>query len=757
MDFQNFVHRFDEGLVTESIIDELLAIVHPTDASAKDEHRSRVIVDGEIRKFQAVGLSRRAEDVWNANRLAESRLDSAPQPISDLPPEFEADIPDDVYDRPDYVPEIKSRVGIVQAVRTWGKTQAVIKDNKTEGVKVRCPFPHHVDNRPSAWVNTDKQSWYCGKCQIGGDVIDFYAAAKHGLAPNDFHRDKRFVQIIGEMAEELGIQIVSTLEGGFVVEAETSSWASNMPDPEEVEAVSVVVPLEVTPPAETQTIPAAEMYPDVDFVPPSAEASEEVTITEEDMLRGVSSPEQIDEEENDRLPSYDWRNLNIPEGTFLHSWMTQLTYEYNWIPEEFFLALGFQAIGMSCNHSSTTVTSDPISNSTLFILVGPSASGKSTAVGRLTELISRATGARRDESTGNGVRRVKSFASSEALLHAVKTQLVDVNDPTAPPTEVPTNAWYIEDEFATFVSRARRVGGGHVKQRVMELHDFVKRADHPEVASSDNSQTHGHRSVHDTFFTGTFLTQNDALRELVDSSDLVSGFLNRMNFWMGPQRNRQMLSSQVGRDPDPDFIKIYERMWKDCNLKKRIVPFSDAALLVLDTHRYRNELERLSAESSLFARWRMAVMRIAHMLAVNENVPLVEANHIHVAYDIVYKYLIPCGKTLVELASASRDDKDDLREKVVEWLSDQYDKTGQWPQKGDLTKNRWWRNTSDEIRTRVLDLAMRNSEITEATVADYPTPGKYRTVMLVPSHQSGRFVNCVGPNFKIRGSELYGD
>jgi hypothetical protein len=82
-------------------------------------------------------------------------------------------------------------------------------------------------------VNTEKNTWYCGKCEIGGDVIDFYAASVHDLAPSDFHRDKRFPEIIREMAEDLGIQIVSTPDGAPVVEASTEQWASNQLDTDE--------------------------------------------------------------------------------------------------------------------------------------------------------------------------------------------------------------------------------------------------------------------------------------------------------------------------------------------------------------------------------------------------------------------------------------------------------------------------------------------------------------------------------------------
>jgi hypothetical protein len=38
-----------------------------------------------------------------------------------------------------------------------------------------CPIPGHADANPSAWVNTEKNVWYCGRCSQGGDVYDLAA------------------------------------------------------------------------------------------------------------------------------------------------------------------------------------------------------------------------------------------------------------------------------------------------------------------------------------------------------------------------------------------------------------------------------------------------------------------------------------------------------------------------------------------------------------------------------------------------------
>ena len=112
----------------------------------------------------------------------------APAPIPEVAPDYADDIPEPVPgydDRPDLVGLIKAKVDILQRCSVLGKSYPVKAGNRREGIHVRCPFPAHIDNNPSAWINLDKDTWYCGKCDVGGDQIDFYAAATHSLHPDE--------------------------------------------------------------------------------------------------------------------------------------------------------------------------------------------------------------------------------------------------------------------------------------------------------------------------------------------------------------------------------------------------------------------------------------------------------------------------------------------------------------------------------------------------------------------------------------------
>ena len=266
------------------------------------------------------------------------------------------------------------------------------------------------------------------------------------------------------MADELGITIVSTSDGGQYVEARTEYWASNQLD-EEVEQPEV----KITEP-----------------VPPSTEADEPITISDEELVRGLQLDDEIDVDELfniEVIPSFEWRDLDVPEDSFLYSWMIQAEEEMNWVPYEYFLGLGLQAIGMACSHSTYSMTyGQPLTGSTLFVIVGQTGIGKSMTTDRLSRMIENARGPKFDKTTGSGVKAVRGIASAEAFIDRIKTLIADPLDPLQN-IEVPTNAWFVEDEFQSFAYKASRPGGSHIKQRLLRFHDFSKKSDDPELVA----------------------------------------------------------------------------------------------------------------------------------------------------------------------------------------------------------------------------------------------------------------------------------
>jgi hypothetical protein len=223
-----------EGRVTIEHVDGWLDVLD-LDAEAREQRRGRVVAaDGTLVLFQVVALHRSAREMAKAKHVADV-LTPPPPAVTDsgivVPEELMRDVPEPVYDDPlpDLAGEIKRRVGIISAVRLFGKPQDVIKDNKTEGIKIRCPYTAHNDANPSAWVNTEKNTWYCGVCQVGGDVIDFYAARKHGFKPADFHHGSEFSEMVKELGAEVGLSVVRR-NGKLEIEDEEAPLPSPLPD-----------------------------------------------------------------------------------------------------------------------------------------------------------------------------------------------------------------------------------------------------------------------------------------------------------------------------------------------------------------------------------------------------------------------------------------------------------------------------------------------------------------------------------------------
>jgi hypothetical protein len=96
------------------------------------------------------------------------------------------------------------KIDILQAYDAWcGKMKPVVHTGQTESIMISCPTPGHTDRDPSAWINLDKQTWFCGGCQLGGDAMDI--AAYHFNYPVPGYKDgARFHDLRRDMAKSFG-------------------------------------------------------------------------------------------------------------------------------------------------------------------------------------------------------------------------------------------------------------------------------------------------------------------------------------------------------------------------------------------------------------------------------------------------------------------------------------------------------------------------------------------------------------------------
>ena len=290
----------------------------------------------------------------------------------------------------------------------------------------------------------------------------------------------------------------------------------------------------------------------------------------------------------------------------------------------------------------------------------------------------------------------------------------------------------------------------------MRFHDFTKRKPlgEKEMSAEDHSLTGGYRIVHDSYFTVTFLTQNEALRTLAEKSDLVSGFFNRMMFSMGKQRADRLLTNVISPDPNPPYKAKYERMWKDCTAKERVIPFSDDALELGDTHPLRERLKVIEKISPMYARWQMMMLRTAFLLAVNENATEIDVKHVNAASEVVHGYLIPCASSMVESGKTpEKSEKAELGEAIVGWIGEHFDKKKTWPEIRQIKATRFWNGAEPETRNRVMQLLQQSQDLVSVMLLDGPWGNGGRSVAVLPDGDFSVYYDA--NNKKYKSNDFY--
>lgn len=685
----------------------------------KGARRAQIInPDGTINPFQRRALQSSVE----RKQREDAKGPPASTPIPEVAPEYADDIPEPVPgydDRPDLVGLIKGKVDILSAAQSWGKSHQIKTGNRREGIHVRCPFPAHIDNNPSAWINLDKDTWYCGKCEVGGDQIDFYAAATHSLHPDDFHRSTEFRTILIEICHQVGID-------------PDPSPPSPLPVQEDDDVVVPMLEPEI-PAAPDNTAPTTPM-PSIAALDPDPD----------------KDPVFVDPLEESGLPSYDWQNLDIAPGTFLSDWMIGNIEDLPSIPQEFFIMLGFQAVGLACGHHVQTVTDMGVLNASLLLtLVGPSGEGKSLALERLVDLFNEIPASKWNFKIGSGIKVITTPGSPEALLMKMRHEIEDPQDPLRK-EEVPITGFLHEDELATFLFKAGRKGGEHMKQRVMGFHDFRKRRLEPELVFSDDALSTGERNVYDSYFAATWGTQPAVLRRQIEDHDMYSGFMNRVIPVFGPRRVVADVRKRWNLQT-PVYVPAWEKMWRRLRGAPLLtkIEISTEALqyvhvhplwILMNSYQDRDDL-------SILSRIRQNCHRLALILAVNDGSSKVEPRHYDSVFRFVEGYLQKCYAMFVSAAKAT--ESKDIKEKLLEFLHREFKNTQRWPTRRKIARQRFWAAASEQVQRIALDNLLVNRQIAMVNLKE----GQRTTEVCIATDMDGYWASYASMNGKIFNNE----
>lgn len=380
----------------------------------------------------------------------------------------------------DITNEIKSRIGIVDAYRSWcGKMEPKGSDKRTESIMVSCPNPAHPDANPSAWLNSDKDVGNCATCG-GFDAFDIWAWNNGFNVPN--YRSSEFTKVVEGIALELGMEIRRS--GGITYiheESEDEDGDAPAPADEPSSDDTAIEPLKL-----------AEVAP--------------IGVEEEKLLSDS--------------PPIEWRKLLGDDSTFLLAWMKQCCGDD--LPEEFYFWLGLTALGSALGNSVQLSDFTPVRGNLMICLVGPSGMGKSRSTKVMKRLLKETFPW--DPSLG-GVKMVAEPASGEALVREFNCPQHDPTNPSVVIGYTPVRGMVQIDELAALTERSSRLGST-LKTSMMQMFDTDE-----EVGSV--SITGGSNTARDHFLQVVATTQPRLVSSLLSNRDAMSGFVNRWVFITG--------------------------------------------------------------------------------------------------------------------------------------------------------------------------------------------------------------------------------
>lgn len=537
------------------------------------------------------------------------------RPLQSVPQVDEDLIPDVLGDRSEediQIDGIIASIDVLDAYRRWiGKEVDEKTTGQREGVKVSCPIPGHRDKHPSAWLNLDKKTWFCGTCQEGGDLHDL-AAIKFGYARPDYKEGKTFHELRQEMAESYGYRF-KRIAGQEVI------WKEEEP------AVVASAPSKQAPSPASDT-PAQGSAPDEQPAVPAGAEPAQVTYINDESVEDEGEPEI-------GYPVLDWKAI-VPEDTFLREYMKACSNDDS--PEEYHFWHGLLGLGHAVGRNVSLNDTRNVYANLLVCLLGGTGYGKSRARYWLDEVIEEALPFRDNGLDTSGCRLVPVPASGENLIAQFQHIASDPSLPKGTPeVRTPVNGIVDYDEFAGLLARASRQGST-LKQIIMGFSDS-----RPRISSSSN--TGGTFEAYRPFCSITASTQPKAVRPLLSRTDTTSGFLNRWVFVGGPRKKREVMGgvhSAIRVDLDPAIAKLKTvRGW---GAVERDVRFTEDGIEEFEKFvRAKVFPIQQADETDLLTRLDLTLKRLVLLFCINEKKVEADADVVKRVQPVL-DYLIRC-------------------------------------------------------------------------------------------------------------------
>lgn len=494
----------------------------------------------------------------------------------------------DLTDADKALDHVVDNIDIIDAYNKWCGKMRPEPNGKREGIKISCPDPAHPDKDPSAWINLDKQTWFCGGCQVGGDAHDI-AAFAFGLPVPGYKEGETFHKLREDMAEAFGFR-TKKVAGSKI------AWV------------------------EEPSRPAA-----------SPSVTEEEEIPEENVLQLIKD---ADDGTDDLVvyPSINWQRI-VPPNTFLFEYMKACTNDD--APEEYHFWHGLMALGLVCGRKVTLDDTPPVYANLLLCILGSTGSGKSRSRRYLVKVLEDAAPFAEDGVSTRGVLQVPVPSSGEYLVGQFS---YEGKDPTNNKRSIgyqPVTGIVDFDEMASLIARARRQGST-LQTTIMNF------ADANETVKIGGLQR-GEFIAKEPFCSITASTQPKALRTLLSRVDASSGFINRWVFAGGKKKKTEAIGgSRSGISVD---LTVATQLLKEVRgwggVERSIGWEDDAAEEYTKYFHDKVEPWKVKDQSDMLQRIDLLAKKLMLLMTINikkDNIPL----HVVKAMKPLIDYVIEC-------------------------------------------------------------------------------------------------------------------
>ena len=491
--------------------------------------------------------------------------------------------------------DVIKRIDIIDGYNRWcGKSKVDVRAGQVEGIKISCPVPGHRDSNPSAWINTDKQTWFCAKCEQGGDVLDI--AAFHFNYPVPGYKEgARFHELRRDMAKSMG-------------------WTF------------------VKPPGAKSPIPVAPYEPDTEGDQEAEGASEA------DPVGGATVVSLHGEDEDGPVfdfPTLDWRAITTPD-TFLDAYMNVCTRDD--VPEEYHFWNALIALGLAVGRDVTLSDFVPVHGNLFVCLLGNTGDGKSRSYSHLKKLLTSALPHKWDDPNSKGVAHIGSAASAEVLIHSFSKPVPDPTNPKVTAYYAPVRGLIEFNELSALIGRTQRMGNT-LKPTLMEFYDA-----YDEISTT--SMTTGKKLAAGPFGSAFTTSQPRALKELIGKNDADSGFLNRWVFASGQAKQRMAIG---GTDVDiSPAVKPLQDVHAWAGFGKKITWSEEAEARFTEIFHTVLQPAKIKDDGGFLTRIDLLMKKLILLLSVNEKLEEVPVRIVEMAYKmypyLISAYAIPAGE-----------------------------------------------------------------------------------------------------------------